>query len=344
MALSYNILFQVVANHNYHEDGVAPDLDFEPSLETALLLKNNRLKFRVIPGGFGVHYQSLDGSTPFISLGDLKMYFIIRLNNAIEFLNFTNLDSSKTFSGKKKLYFQNHPVGTKEISHSLLDLVKPPVFTYKIPLTTSNPTTETISLELTHTSSGETLTITGIPANDEGKYETAIDLRKAKQGHYHFRSTTSISNDTETEAVFIDEDLSKQSFFGLIEISYSNSALAAYELVFVRKTTLWNYILVNKTSRADFNDILVKDNSTSNDPPYQSYVFEKQAGTITVSSLPAVKFQSKTTIPFYEKPKTDIELVKDVSGNELVILENLANPQLNQISSDLNESDIYVFV
>ncbi len=297
-------------------------------------------------GKLGIYFQSLDNATPSVELGDLKLTFFIELRNAIEFLNFTDLNTTTTFTGKKKLFFQNDPIGTSAINHSLLDHLKSPIFTYRIPLTTSDPENEKVNLVMRHKASGETVSIDDIPAGNTGVFETGVDLSKAKQGLYSFESTNTTTNGSETEQVYIDEALSRVPLFGLVEITYNNDSLSNYELTFQRKTSLWNYILVNKSDRTDFADLLVKDNSSGNESPYQTYQFQKQPGEIQVGGYTAVVFQSDPLerIPFFEKPKLEIELVKELNGSDMVLLKNLSNPSLDQISSDPNESDIYVFV
>ena len=344
MSISYQLLYEIVTNHNYYADGVAPDLSFQPTPESLKILKDNKLRVACNPGKVAVYFQSLDGSNPLVNLGEIKLTFTIQLQNAIEFLNFTNLNTSQDYSGKKKLFFQNLPVEDTTIDHSLLDFLKGSVFTYRLPISTENPSTEEADLILRHIATNETISINEIAANQEGGFIQSIDLRKAKNGLYAFESTNTTSLTTETEQIYIDDALATAPLFGLVEITYNGDSPTQYQLNFQRKTTLWNYIVVNKSSRTDFSELLVKDNNSNNEDPYQSYQFQKQPGQVQVGASTAVVFQSDTQIPFFQRPKLEIELVKEMNGSDMVLLKNLSNPSLDQISSDPNESDIYVFV
>lgn len=344
MALSYISFLKVSSQHNYYRSGIPEVISYSFNEATARKLKNHRLKFNQYPGGFELSFQSVDGATPLVPMGDLKLTFLIKLENALEFFNFTNLSDLGGFTAKKKLFFQNNPQNNPQITPGLIDYIKPNQFTYEIPVTTNDPQNETVSLELEHVESGEVFLIDDIPAKEDGTYESPVDLAGKPEGLYNFKSETSISNTISNENVLIDKEVYRQQVFGIIEIHYNQNSLAAYELVFERKSNFWNYILVNRSERTDFNSLEIKDNSLVNDPPYQTYLFEKQQTGFTVGSSPAIRFQSKIEIPFFELPKKNIELVKEVSGNDLVLMKNLANPPINQISSNENESDIYVFV
>jgi hypothetical protein len=119
--------------------------------------------------------------------------------------------------------------------------------------------------------------------------------------------------------------------------------LEDYELTYTRKSTYWNYILVNRSNRSDFDDLLVKDNGSASSP-YVVNSFAKQGGSLTIAGKSAVKFRSDVEIPFFEIPKLDIEVVKEVNGSDLVLYKNLSNPVVSQVGSSQTESDIYVFV
>lgn len=344
MALSYISFLKVSSVHNYYRSGIPGVISYSYNEATAKKLKNHRLKFNQYPGGFELSFQSADGSTPLVPLGEIKLTFLIKLESALEFFNFTNFSGLGGFTAKKKLFFQNDPQNTAQINPGLIDYIKPNQFTYEIPVSTNDPVNETVNLELEHMESGEIFTIDDIPAKEDGTFESPIDLAGMPEGLYNFKAETSISNTLSNESILIDKEVYRQLVFGIIEIHYNQNTLDSYELIFERKSNFWNYILVNRSKRADFNSLEIKDNSLVNDPPYQTYLFEKKQTGFTVGNSDAIRFQSKTEIPFFELPKKNIELVKEVSGNDLVLMKNLANPPINQISGNENESDIYVFV
>ncbi len=66
---------------------------------------------------------------------------------------------------------------------------------------------------------------------------------------------------------------------------------------------------------------------------------------VTINGLPALVFNSLQAIPFFEKPKTNIELRKTSDGQS--IINNLPNPAHNGVKklfADNPESEVYVFI
>ncbi|MGB3464670.1 MAG: hypothetical protein WBA74_05360 [Cyclobacteriaceae bacterium] len=346
MAVSYIPFLKVTATHDYYESGVAEGLAFVPDAATMRTLKNHRLKFQNKSGGFELSFQSANGIDPIIDFEESNFRFLIKLENALEFLNFTDLSVLSGYTPRKKVYFKNSPQETTQISAGLIDLIKPPQFSYQLPLETNDPANETAVLELSHESGSASITIDDIKSRSNGTFETPVDLAGKRSGLYTLQSSLSISADEGQENVLVDHKTYLDQIFGIIDIHYTSDTLSEYELVFQRKANLWNYIVINKSRRtlSEFNGLLVKDNNLSNIIPYQAYLFDKVESGLTVSGYDAVKFQSKTTIPFFEKPKSFIQLVREVNGSDLVLMKHLANPPVNQISSDNDESDIYVFV
>ena len=344
MASSYKVFLKITTSHDYYVSGSAVDLSFVPTKATAELMKNRRLKFNGVEGGFVLAFQSLDGTNPLIDYEGISLDFVMLLDNAVEFFNFTNLNAAGTYTARKKLHFTNSPQATKKVDYSLIDEISPKVFTFLSPLTTNDPDNETLTLELENLDSGEKTLLEDQHAKPDGTFEIPIDLSKKNGGRYAFKSTTNPGNATETLQLLIDEELDKTPLFGMVTLKLEASTLSEYELVFERRQSLWSYILVNRSNRNDFASLLVKDNSLLNEPPYDSYSFQKIGPEFTVGDKTAVKFRSTGNIPTYELPKKDIEVVKEIDGNDLVLIKNLANPPIDRMSSSQSESDIYVFV
>jgi hypothetical protein len=122
-----------------------------------------------------------------------------------------------------------------------------------------------------------------------------------------------------------------------------------YELQFSRKETIWKYFIVNKNKKIQFSieNLSISDLGS---PDYGSTNFTREGAephdTVQINGLDTVIFKSDDPIPFYEIPKTSIQLEKD-PGNT-VLIANLPNPSHRGVAKDQGggsvESEIYVFI
>ncbi|NVO10594.1 MAG: hypothetical protein HXX16_11575 [Bacteroidales bacterium] len=353
----YLTLFNINALHNYYKSGVCKKLAFIPTEDCLKNIKNHKLIFRQSESGFKIAYKSIDESgTPLIDPAGNLFTFTITLKDANELLNITNLKvDSKEYTAKKIIYFTNNPVDNKTITHKFIDDIKPHIFSYKFPFTANNSNSDVAKLEVLNMEGSTILgPFTSVKPDKDCNYFYKIDLSAYPRGKYTFRVSDS-TNDQVDELIYIDNDLSKQSIFGLLEIDYNNNTLDEYNLSLIRQESFWKYLIVNKSDSVDLDSfsLNILDSSSEHPSPYEKkYDFEKGEepdSHTRISGFDTVIFTSKSKIPFYEDSLLNIELLKtdrasDPSAEGISLIKHLPNPKLSGIINKNSESEIYVFI
>lgn len=353
----YFKLFNINTLHNYYKSGICNSLIITPTSECKKIIKNHRLLFKNTVKGFQISYSAKNESgDPLIELSDLLFTCIITSNNYAELLNKTDLDvKSVEYSGNKIIYFRNDPITTKSIKHKFIDYIKPRIFNYKFPFKAKDLNSDTASLELLN---NEGNTVMGPfqsikPGNDKCYYQY-IDLSAFPDGKYIFR-VSDTNNSQKDELICINNELSKQVVFGLLEIEYNSNTLKEYDLTFIRQNSVWKYFVVNKSGIVDLDSysLEIKDTSKEKDIPYKKVnVFNKGKEPdpdIRIDGYDTVTFTSNDKIPFYERPLLYIELLKidktgGSSGDKITLIKHLPNPKISGIINKNKESEIYVFI
>lgn len=111
MTTAYKILFAIDLQNEYYTNGKCNDISIVPSADTALLLKNRQMLYKMVGNKFvvlvKVHDSSagVDADKPFVSLSsDEKYVFFLQLEKPI-FTTITNIDFD-LFAGRR-FYFSN---------------------------------------------------------------------------------------------------------------------------------------------------------------------------------------------------------------------------------------------
>ena len=145
---------------------------------------------------------------------------------------------------------------------------------------------------------------------------------------------------------------------GLVRINYPEvsghlyGSTEYYQVELVRKSTFWKYIVVNRNGAMDMVANTIEVNDTAGAvSPYPGLTFSAVGAVpnpgLSFKGLETAVFLSDQAVPFFEAPKTGIELVERIGGNPKVILPDLPNPSVrNSVKQDgINEvSEIFVFV
>lgn len=130
--------FGVLCLHNYYSEKVCRDLEFEPTVETAMLLRNYKLVFKPADFGFIILYTPGYSEERLAAMPvNTRLSFIVRNRNP-RFMNFTNVpfwpegvsfhysnlsgaeeDFPMEFTGDVYYYFKNLNVGSvkKKLLH-----------------------------------------------------------------------------------------------------------------------------------------------------------------------------------------------------------------------------------
>lgn len=351
----YYKLFNINALHSYYKDGICKNLTIVPTADCLKKIKNCKLLFKQTGNGFKIAYKAVDDlGTPLIDASGLLFTFVITLKDANELLNITDLSvNAQEFTSRKVLHFANNPVEAKTITHKFIDHLKPHVFNYQFPFKADNTTSDIASLEVLDIA-GVTILgpFTSIHSDKDLFYYKKIDLSKYPSGKYTFR-VSDTNNTSRDELIYIDNELSKQTIFGVLEIEYHANTLDEYDISLIRQESFWKYLIVNKSGSVDLDSfsLNVKNTATDNPSPYdENYEFlkgEEPDPSIRVNGFDTVVFTSEAKIPFYEEPLVSIELVKTDKGTTeegITLIKHLPNPKRAGIINQNSESEIYVFI
>lgn len=353
----YLTLFNINTLHNYYKSGICKKLAFTPTADCLKNIKNHKLIFRHSESGFKVAYKSIDESgTPLIDPAGNLFTFAITLKDTNELLNITNLNlDAKEYTAKKIIYFTNNPVGNKTITHKFIDDIKPQIFNYKFPFKANNPSSDVANIEILNMEGANILgPFASIKPEKDNCYYYKIDLSTYPSGKYTFR-VSDTTNDQIDELIYINNELSKQSIFGLLEIEYNNNALDEYNLSLIRQESFWKYLIINKSGSIDLDSFNLKilDSGNENPAPYKKrYDFikgDEPDPNIRINGFDTVIFTSKNKIPFYEESLLNIELLKTDRGGRsstegISLIKHLPNPKPSGIINKNSESEIYVFI
>lgn len=376
MNIIYTRLFNLSIRHDYYENGLAKEVSLWPTAETAKLLKGARMLFKRTLKGVAVLYRAQeDEITPFVDLGkDVRLTFELSIGNRNEFLNITDLDESpsRKYSSSNILYFKNDPASAsidpdapEVLGFELIDFIQSRLFTFSFGLASSpaqvllrvsneDGTLVSVGKHTDGTPFAATLTL---DRQGDDSYSQQIDLRDQAKGRY----TITIRNTADTttlmdKEVYLDEDMAGRNVSGIVDIIYNTGEdriyndTEEYAVQFTRQASLWKYFVINKSKTHDFSsDTFTIDDGGSGTGPYVVNTFalsgSAPSADVKVSGLDTLVFLSDNAIPFYEVPKTSIELNKNALANP--VLNHLPNPLhsgvLKEESGSL-ASEIYVFI
>lgn len=374
--INYNRLFNLRLAHTYYRNERGRGLRLQPTRDTLRMLRGGQMLFKTIPFGVTVLYRAVeDEVTPLVTLpDDLTLTFSLKAENKAEFLNITDLDETpaRTYSASDVLYFKNDPDPAsastdpehpEEISHQLLDGIKNSLFMYEFRLG-SAPAEVLLRVRDAAgnpVSIGKTVDGNPLPATltlskkEDGSYDRQIDLRNKPAGRYTATIRNTADDTTLREELFyVHDELASQDILGIVDITYDSASkllydeTEEYELQFSRKETVWKYFIVNKNKKVRFST----ENLAINDlgsPGYSAINFTREGPephpTVQINGLETVIFKSDDPIPFYEIPKTSIQLEKD--PGDIVLIDNLPNPSHRGVVKNQGgtlESEIYVFI
>lgn len=362
-SISYKPFLSADIAHDFYESGKSADFVIAPTAFTQEKMRNEKMVFRALPTSFRVFYRAVSkaDANPFTDVTDGVYSFAMRLKNPQFFLNVTNLkDGSLKYQTGNIIYFKNTNTSTNGLAYELLNRLLPAQYTYDFALTAS--ISDDVRLRVKDSSDTNIIYTSPDPlvAVNTNAYRDAIDLRNFPPGKYLI---VPVKNGTEQtslkEKVYIDSSLAGKDVFGIIDIEMKTTnvfdfidftQLNSFSAGFIRRTTKWKYYVVNKTKREIVNanvgpgspsPTIADSNPTA--VVYGSTPFSGPAAASDINGFTAVSFLSDNLIPFYEVPKTGIQLIR--TSDSGVIMSDLPNPT-RQASADESEdvTPIYVFI
>lgn len=376
MNIIYKRLFELTIRHEFFANGNIQNLSLRPTSETQELFKSGRMLFRNTSEGILILYRAQnDLTTPEIDLPKpISFHFLLKSDKQSFIQTVTDFDRlPRKFETGDYLLFQNSPSqastdasNPESIEHNILDGKRPMRFASEVSF---NPNPGSVLLQVLD--SGGTKISSGLDPNgqpfpldrqinagSDGKVRFEINLSGKPEGVFTIQLRNSADTATLwTQDYFLSPDPNISDSLGLVQIRYENSpdhlygAQEFYQLQLNRKASKWTYYIVNKNNRIDLgaSTLSIEDRDNPPTAPYSQYQFDQLGSAphpdIRINDQDTVIFRSQVPIPYFERPKLNLELRRN-PGNR-VLLTHLPNPlRQSPIKSDGGDSisEIFVFI
>lgn len=340
MIRSYKILFKVELNHAYYTDGVSRDFDIYPTQETAVWLHENNMVFRRDDTGFRVFYtdtKNSGSSIPFTPFDAVQMRFMLFLKSTEKFFNITNLVIDDEVYTAGQLLLMKNDAFEDELELSLVDGVRPFVFSYTFPQVALSPATDKGQIEVIDPL-GRNVTpsypnpLEVIP-NQESNFTYPLDLTGFPKGEYVFK--TWVNNlDLKEKRVYIDNRVLAENPFGLVSIDLPASADdfqsgTVFKGELEEKKPIWKYFLLMKNFDPIPDYSIIDTGST--------YTFTKK-DSVEINGITTLVFESNEQIPLSEIP---LSTLRFRDHTDKVLIDGLSNPIVNVISANPDNPEVY---
>ncbi|MDL5045436.1 hypothetical protein QQ054_05200 [Oscillatoria amoena NRMC-F 0135] len=340
----YQTLIKLELLHNFYKSGVTDDFEFVLTADIQRLMRQQRLLYRNFGCGFTILYESTQPNTPTIEIdSDLTFVFGLGIKNPGTFYGITDLDESapSTVSytnGCRMFYYTDGALA--DLKYKVLHAMYPERFSFKFTEKTAFKTIQVTIKDQNGTTVNAQYDTAGSPitspytlnADNNGEsgnilrtFTGFFDVSKTGSGYY----TILLKREDATEKtlqVYIHDELSRSNVSGVVQLSLAKPTppLAAKNLRIdlKRAESIWKYFIINR-SGLDFTatDLVLSDKSGDSGPIYNTYTFSGNPAmggggqalpntADSINSLPTMVFESTVKIPFYEVPKTKLELKK----------------------------------
>lgn len=342
MIRSYKILFRVELSHSYYTNGESRDFDIHPTPETAAWLHENNLIFRRDDTGLRVFYTDAKNSSPsvpFTPFDAVQLRFMLFLKSPETFFNITDLVIDNEVYASGQLLLLKNNAFQEDLEMSLVNGVRPFVFSYVFPQVTAAPATARGQIEVIDPL-GRAVTLSSpdpaeVIPNLEGIFSYPMDLTGFPRGEYTFKTTVD-GLDLIEKHVYVDNQVLTRNPFGLVAIDLPASADefepdTAFKATFNKKEPVWKYFLLMKNLNPAAGYSVVDSLIGS------TYTFTEKT-PVEINGITTLVFESDQQIPLSEIPLNTIQLLGSTSQ---VLIDGLANPTVNVISSSPGNPEVY---
>lgn len=355
-SVTYNKLFNVRVRNSFYADANGKnDFAVAPTLPCAQAMRNGNMVFKPDNEGFRVYYK-VDGSgNPFVNINNSRLIFGVQLVNTAGFLNYTDLNvGGNVYASGKFVYFTNKSApATSLLSYSLLDQLRPSVFTYQFPTQTTAGTGHIIIKNENDVVVTPTYPNPNTITPDAAKrYFYPIDFSAMPAGLYKFETWVN-SETPKVETVYINDELAASGAMGIVDIvvvtpaSFPVSPERNYDMQFNARTSQWKYFIVLQSGSVVSTDTIGITDEGGAQSPYPAMTFGA-ATNGTVNGIDAkIVSSTLTNIPFYEIPKRQLAIVKNPGPGYTKIVGNISGPSTGLVSAASVSpavTEIYVYI
>jgi hypothetical protein len=153
------------------------------------------------------------------------------------------------------------------------------------------------------------------------------------------------ASELKKQTVYIDNTLAGQDVFGIVAIDIDQNKPSfpptlpagdqTYEANFVKRSNVWKYYIIDKNGKASLSTTVINDIGGG------GFTFATRSSVFDLNGLDAVYIVSNQSIPFTEVPKK-FQLTDGGAINPLV--DKLPNPNLLNLSEEVNATSIFIYV
>jgi len=370
MKIKFDILFELICEHDYFNKGIIPELEIVPTMLTMGILRNYGLLFKKTDKGFVVLYEkdTSDVTEPplrpvasderfsfevYISQNCFTNYTYIPLDHKSPDIFYFN-NTSENVAGSdlllNKMAFADNP-----------DIVEMSSDIYKIEKTSGNNSALIEIADLT----GVVVFAETVKIKD-GLLMYQIDFSKIGSGRYDL-----IIDGSLFRKLYVDREVCRKPVFGILDIFKSDEVPDSYKFVeadgsvsrktykikFSRRTSTWKYYIILRNIAADPGLSISYGAKIPGEEPYPDTVIfspgSPDSGIVAeYGSGKVLLFESDTRIPFYDIPKSGIRLIRpdndDADSEPDVVIDNLPNATVSAIKTDPANtetfSEIFIYV
>lgn len=342
MNKSYKILFRVEVNHDYYTNGTSRDFEIFPTQETATWFRRNNMVFRRDDTGFRVYYteeKNSSPSAPFTSFDAEQLRFMLFLKNKEIFFNITDLNIGGSNYTSGQLFLAENDGFVEDLELSLIDGVRPFVFSYKFPQVEDPPSSVEGQIEVFNPLGNEVVLTQPDPntvsQNQEGVFTYPIDLTGYPRGEYTFKTKVD-ETDLVEKQIYIDNRVMAEKPFGLVAIDLPSSTdefqpNSVFKVDLKKKEPKWKYFMLMKNFDPELDYSVIDSRSSS------VFTFTEKDSVI-INGIDTLVFESDQEIPLNEVPLNFMQLL---DATENVIINGLSNPVVNVISANPASPEVY---
>ncbi len=315
----YNILFQFEVLHDFYASGRSHDILIEPTRATAAKLTGYRHLLKQKERSPLILFEANDDQrSALLPITDeLKLVFVGNLSNTY-FSNFTQLAPKQA----DQVYVYDNLSGNT--LQQIPALVKPRVFAFTFTTTRVNAT-----LEITDRDGN--VVLNEALHSSEKKFSENLKL-SGLSGLHRFMVTTNQGVEVD-KYIYISDEFTLKKPWCIIEIfqkgtvQFDYSLETTYQLQFSAAAKPWRFNL-NLGKGYQNATFTIEDKETYGPPkdhPYTKIDFTETSGNQTYEAGQNISFVTGTSInnqqdiPFFEKPKKDLQLTISQNGTDTII-------------------------
>jgi hypothetical protein len=357
--IAYHKAFSIELRHEYFTDEFAVNekLELIPTASCEQLLAHGRMVFRKTGKGGLVMYRSenpVPGS-PTVQLSGTQVFnFKLKLNDATQFMNVTELNLSGTYTPARPIFLKavvNNSVSANtptQLSVEFLDGYRPSRFAETYLLTGGNNTLQVTDI------SGSVVSTQTINSNVAVQKQLPVDLSGFAPGYYTVTFTDSLAAVT-SRKYFVGDEVTPGESLAMLSIAYTGSQIAQlyddgaiFEYEFLAKNIKWRYYIVARQIDANypFDKLILKATSLTEDSPPEFNFFESTSNpnpNFSFGGIHPIIYESSSNILIREKYDFELTLQNIVKLPIVTVLSQVSFPDHSAPSANPARKEVVCY-